>query len=485
MENSKLITHLSALTTNEMRRFGEFVDSPFFNKHEDTKKLFEILRENKDRWARITKQEVYALIFSDKYQEFKINNLMFNLMELLKEFLGQLEYSQSNGKSDFVLKGTLNRWMWKLFEDNSKKERDELESIRIKDQDYFERVFQLERFIDQSIIMRGRKHTPVYFEKMEEALEIGFILNKLKNGCDMLNRMMIFNYKYDLGILNLLLPYIKERWSFFGEIPTINIYYRVLYTFLEPDQHNRFFELVEFIEKNRSQINTEDLTLIYRYAINNGIQLLNVDEKNFSRGTFRLYQAMIKDGLHLENNEIRDMDFKNIVTLACRLKEFDWTKWFMDAHRGNLNVEFRKNTYNFCMAFYYYNQQNYQEALVLLSKLNYKNAFYLINAKSMQIKIFYELKEYDLLLSFLESYRLFLIRNKKISPSRININQNFVKYTRKFIQLLNSKEAYSKKNFHEHLLKLKVELLETKAPMLNKDWLLENLEEVIQRKSLP
>lgn len=121
MENSKLITHLSALTTNEMRRFGEFVDSPFFNKHEDTKKLFEILRENKDRWARITKQEVYALIFSDKYQEFKINNLMFNLMELLKEFLGQLEYSQSNGKSDFVLKGTLNRWMWKLFEDNSKK----------------------------------------------------------------------------------------------------------------------------------------------------------------------------------------------------------------------------------------------------------------------------------------------------------------------------------------------------------------------------
>lgn len=481
MENSKLITNLRALTPNEMRRFAEFVDSPFFNKHEDTKKFFEVIRDHRDRWGRITKEEVYSLIFSGKYQEFKINNLMFNLMELLKEFLGHLEFTQSNEKANFILRGAQNRGMWKLIEDVSKKERDELESIRIKDQEYFERVFQLEQFTDQSIIMRGKNHAPVNIEKEEAALDIGFVLKKLKNGCDILNRMMIFNYKYDLGILHHLLPYIKERWSFFGEIPIINIYYRVLSAFLEPDHHNRFFELVEFIEKNRSEINEEDLRRIYRYAINIGIELLNVDEKKFSRGTFRLYQAMIKDGLQLENDEIRDMDFKNIVTLSCRLKEFDWTKWFMDAHRGHLNVEFRKNTYNFCLAFYHYNQQNYQEALMLLSKLNFKNPFYLINAKSMQIKIFYELKEYDLLLSFLESFRLFLIRNKKISPSRISLNQNYVKYTRKFAQLLSSKEAVSKRNFQESLLKLKTELLTTQAPMLNKDWLLENLDEVIQR----
>lgn len=73
--------------------------------------------------------------------------------------------------------------------------------------------------------------------------------------------------------------------------------------------------------------------------------------------------------------------------------------------------------------------------------------------KIMQIKIFFNLKEYGVLLSFLESFRLYLIRIKKVSSSRIKMTQNFVKYTRKFVFLLKSAPLHKKEKLSKKITK--------------------------------
>jgi hypothetical protein len=476
MRNSKLIINLKFLTPKELRRFGEFLHSPFFNKHEETVIFYDLLFKNIDKWDYLVKEEVFEKIYPGIYNELKMNNLMSCLMNLLQQFLGQVEYEQSQFKTNNVLKATLKRSMWKLFKSNSQKERSRLNKVKVKDQHFYTRMVEFERLNDKYVTSSGRKHDPVYLENGELMWEIGVILEKLKQSCEMLNRMVMYNYNYDLGVLDYLLAYLKDRWSSFEGILIINAYYQVLRIFQEPDNQDHFYKLVEFLGKYRSEFNKEDLKLMYSLAVNRGIESLNLDEEKFSTATFKLYQLMIEDGLHLENMVIHHMSYKNITVLACKVGEFEWAKSFMDSHRGNLNVEYRKNAFNFNMAYLYFTQKKYEEALLLLSKLNFENVFYQINAKIMQLKIFYELKEFDLLLSFLESFRLFLIRNKKVSSSRINMTLKYVQYSRKFVQILNSKNLIRREKYRDSLQELKEELLETDVPMINKKWLMGNLE---------
>ncbi|KAA3621457.1 MAG: hypothetical protein DWQ02_27710 [Bacteroidetes bacterium] len=481
MKNSKLIVSLQHLTSSELRRFGEFVQSPFFNKHQETTQLFDILYEEKDRWESLTKEGVFSRIYSGKYRELKINTLMFNLTELLKKFLVQLE---SNDRGTFVrhlLNGTLKRNMWKLHNSISAKEFSELEETEIKDLSYFNRLYNVHFFTDQSVVLRRKRFSTEYLAGEGEALDVKFVLQKLKISCDMLNRMVVLNCEFDLGMLNEVLSYVESRWDYFKNNEIINIYYKILLTFLEPDNYEHYFNLVDYFEQNRSKFNKEDLWLLFRFAIGKGISFLNTDEDNFIEVVFRLYKAALEEGILIKNNEITHLDYKNIIVLACGLNKFDMAESIIEKYRPYLPVAFRKNTYNFSRAVLYHKQEKYEEALLLLSKMKFTHTFfYQINAKILQIKIFYDLEEYDLLLSFLESFRLMLMRNKKISADRIKSTQNLVFFTKKFVHLLNSRMVIGKKKFKEELEKLRDEYVTTDKPVISNKWLLKCMDQTLE-----
>lgn len=472
---------LEVLNSRELRNFGDFVHSPFFNKHRETMVLFDFLYQKKGEWDVLTKREIFsAVFFKDPYQEGKINDLMSYLMVLLNKYLGQLAYEKSGYESFFMVEGPMERNMRRLFQINSRKERKKIEKSPVKDDTYYLKLSEIDRINDYYYSTIDKEHSPVYLETSDRRLETWFIIRKLRAACDMLNRKMIYDYDYDLGILNHLLTYLKERWDYFGEVLLIRIYYEVLTAFLTPQEPEHFLKLVDLIEKDRDKFNQSDTLMMFDLAINLGINFINLDEKMYGETTFKLYQLAIEDGFHLDNQEIHHMWFKNIITLACKLRYFEWAKDFMDTNRGFLNPEIRNNAYNFNLGQLYYHQQNYNEALKLLNKVNFENVFYQMNAKIMQIKIFFNLKEYGVLLSFLESYRLYLIRIKKVSSARIKMTQNFVKYTRKFVYLLKSAPLHKRKNLQKKLQKLKEELLETESPILTKEWLMENLEKAIK-----
>lgn len=476
MKETKLIINLSALSTKALGNFRDFVHSPFFNKHKETTLFFDFLYDHNGRWERLTKEHVFAAIFpGEKYKEHSINNLMFNLMELLKQFIGQLVYAKKNERALHVIEGAQEQNLRKLSLELIEKEFKKQQKQPVKEGEHFKQLFHLYEFEDNIKNVHQQKIDESLIQHSLYNFEIWFIIEKLRLSCDLLNRMLVYNHQYDLGMIKHLLDYLKERWDYFGKILLVNMYYKILLIFLEPKKHEHFFTFVEVIEKYRDQCNTEDAKRLYDYAINLGIEFLNQEGRIFLSSVFKLYLLLIEDGLHIERGEVDQMRYKNIITLACKVGEFEWARNFMDTHYHNLNVVVRENAYNYNLAFLYYQQQKYQEALVLLSKLNYENVFFQINAKVMQIRIFYALGEYDVLLSFLDSFKLYLIRNKKVARDRINMNINNLRFTRKFVYLMISKETHTKSNFKEKLQKLYAETLQTEMPVIGKDWLLENI----------
>lgn len=477
MKDSKLIKNLSVLTEKELRQFGDFVHSPFFNKHKETILFFDLLFDEFGRWNRLNKERVFAHIFPDQhFKEHSVNNLMFNLMDLYRQFLGQKIYLTDQHKSIDTITGAYEKNLLPLSKSLVEKEITKAKKEKIKDLNHYQRLFKLNDLNDQIANTFQQKIEENALQNAGRDLETAFIINKLRICCDMLDRMVVYKHRFDLGMINQLLGYLKERWDYFGKVLLINIYYQILNIHLKPLKHKHLENLLKLLEQNRGHCNLEDMTRLYSYSINIGIELLNRNSKRYSRSVFQLYLMQIEDGLHLKRGEIEHMPYKNIITLACRLGEFDWAKKFMDDNRNNLNISIRKNIYNFNLAYLYYNQQEYQKALVLLSKLNYENEFYQINTKLMQVKIFFELKEYEVLLSFLESFRLFLTRAKNATPDRIKMTVNFVFYTRKFIQQLNSKNIQTKNQFELNLKNLKQEILPKNIAMIGKDWILENID---------
>ena len=71
--------------------------------------------------------------------------------------------------------------------------------------------------------------------------------------------------------------------------------------------------------------------------------------------------------------------FKNIVSVALWLKEFEWTSNFINSYQSYLNVAHRNTYVNFALSKLRFEEKAYDEALVLLQKVEYSDIFLNLN----------------------------------------------------------------------------------------------------------
>ena len=104
----------------------------------------------------------------------------------------------------------------------------------------------------------------------------------------------------------------------------------------------------------------------------------------------------------------------------------------------------------------------------LVNQYEFKDVLVNLNAKTMLLKMYYELSEYKALESLLESMRAYLQRKKELG-NRINGYKNIVRYTKKLLKV----NPYNK----NQIAKLRQEI-ETATPLTEKAWLLKQLDDL-------
>src|SRR5690606_12553717 len=124
-------------------------------------------------------------------------------------------------------------------------------------------------------------------------------------------------------------------------------------------------------------------------------------------------------------------NYKNIVTLGIRLKEFDWTDRFIEKYKETLAPQFRQNAYTYNLASYYVGKKEYKSALKLLQKVEFVDVFYHLDAKAMMLRMYYELDDTEALESLMQTFKAYLNRNKLISNYQNEVYLNLIKYTQK------------------------------------------------------
>jgi hypothetical protein len=174
---------------------------------------------------------------------------------------------------------------------------------------------------------------------------------------------------------------------------------------------------------------------LYLLAINFGVKKSNEYGTVWLRATFNLYKEALEHRLLLENGFLSRFAYNNMVGIAMRLRETDWAEDFLIRYKPLLERRYREATFSLNSARVAYLRGQYGLALQHLQGADYKDFINSMNAKMLQLKIYYETNEIDLLLSHLDSVQNYIRRQGPIGYHRENYLL-IVRYVRALLRIL-------------------------------------------------
>ncbi|MGB1242987.1 MAG: hypothetical protein ACPG49_10730, partial [Chitinophagales bacterium] len=152
-------------------------------------------------------------------------------------------------------------------------------------------------------------------------------------------------------------------------------------------------------------------------------------------------------------------------------KEFAWTEEFIETYKDKLAPNFRQNAYAYNLAYLYFHQNQFDNALKLLHEVTFEDIGYSIKSRTLLLRVYYELDEIDPFYSLIDSFKIYLKRNKLLSESRKKIYLNFIKFIARLSRL--------PKGQNSRLLKIKKQIEET-SNTANGNWLLQKVNEKLR-----
>lgn len=465
MEKSRLIELFKSLEKVEVKKLRKWVRSPFFNQRQDVILLFDYLDRNRplEKKEQLDRHYVFSKIFpNEPYNEKKIGYAQTFLMTEIKKFLAYQDFSQNEIQPQIsVVRSLRKKGLNRLFESDWKNVNELLEKQPIRNAEYHFYNYQLYNEQYEYTNSISRKH-PKGLQEASDELTNYFIAQKLKQGCDKLSHKSLINADYQKDFLDKVINYVEE--INLENVPAIQIYYSSFKTQSEVNTNENYKKLKKLLKSNQNYFPKQELNYLYLATINYCIKQINAGKGDFTKEALELYQEGLKTDIFLTNGFLDRFTYKNIVSAAILLKEFDWVKKFIYQYKDLLDSKWKEDTFNYSLALMYYSLPDYSKAMPLLQKAEFKDLFHILNARRMLLKMYFELKEFDALDSFLDSFERYLNRHKALGYHKEH-NINLIKVTRKMIRLPQSiKEKEKFKN--------EVELMEG---LIDKKWVVDQL----------
>jgi tetratricopeptide (TPR) repeat protein len=161
-----------------------------------------------------------------------------------------------------------------------------------------------------------------------------------------------------------------------------------------------------------------------------------VYNKFFKDEHYRLLKYSIENDLYPKvGNYFSEASYVIVASESLINKDFEWAEKFIEEFKHKLKSEVRENAYTFCMANLNYRKGNYEKALKFLVKVSIEDIYYQLKVKNLQIKIHYELGNYEMCKSVIDSFRHFLGSVKQF-PEFVRIRfVNYVNFTSRMVNV--------------------------------------------------
>jgi hypothetical protein len=452
MLKSRFIDLLKSLSPEELKSFREFVRSPFHNKNSNVAKLFELLKPFYPEFnaKTLTKEKLFSKLYpGKKFNDTVMRILLSDLLRLGEEFL----IISGSGKDRFgeniiLLQELRDRGLEGLYLSNYRDTKKMLNGISDMRAEFFAR-FELE-VVNVEYYLRKDKQQAVS-PNIQERIEnlIYFTLIELvKNVHDMIMNEKTYNAKFDF---NLAYEFVKSfnfeeligkiRVNRPKQYPILSAYYKLLMAMIEEDSDKRYDELKNSVEENMRFFGKDELTHFLHDLESCCLNRMKYNTSKYRKDTFEVYKLMLDSGTYsFGTEEMTAQRFKNIIIAAVNLNEIEWAEKFVKEYAAKVQLEYRESMYNYGNALIQFKKGEFLLSLQSLNKVKNDYIVLKLDIKSWTLKIYFELGYYEQALSYIDSYRHFLSKNKSLSDHFRERHMNYLKFVQEILKIKMEKE---------------------------------------------
>jgi len=471
---------LNSFSKRELADLADFVSCDYHNTDVHVVNLLGVLRKevvHQKEFDETLQCVAYRAVFPKKAAPKKVLNSqqkalllakMTILTRLAEAFLTYEQLKKNAAcKTELLYPELLKRKQFALFSRNITKDSKTLDIKTAKSvQDY------AQQFKIQSVMLD-------YFRKKElltkednlpeliESLDIYYLVNKLELYVTCISLTGFSAQKsYDYAPMKAIFSLLEL--PEYANHPLIHTY-QIAANLLKDNTIELYEKLIELLNVHSTFIADNDLDNFYKIAISFCTSKIKEGDGTYYREIFDLFQIMDNKNLLKEDNFMPAGKLKNIITVSCKVNEFDWAKETIEKYRPNLEKAYADSVYHFNMGLVAFYQNDFKTALSHFIRVEKVNLAYDMDCRVMLLKSHYELdEEYDerTIRTFLLSER-FIQSHKGLIPTDKKAYKNFVRI---LINIYNTRHGAGKMTAEK--IKIKLEKLEFVS---DKKWLEEKI----------
>lgn len=469
--SNKIWQTLKCLNHEQHLRLLRFLRSPYFISSKNMASLAEwLIRQIQKGEEGFDRKQLWGKLFpGDPYDDVNFRKQCSELMRHTATFMAHENFGADEARQAIetlsfavqhniepALQGTMRQARHLLEEKSYHSFGDFLSNFKIERQHY--------AMMDYAVKVNTRAN----LEELSTQLDLFFLLEKLKIFSAAISQQRTGNFQYKLQFLAPILEHLKNYPV--DEVPELAIYYYSFLTLYEEEEVAHYFKFRRLLDRFTTLMPQQEAIELYDSALHYCTGKINKGDRSFFQEYFDLFEQAIKKGVFLQNGELAAWRYTNIAGAALGLGKIDWAEQFVETFKKHLPAESRQNTYTFNLARVYRFQKRFDDVLALLQNVEYEDIGINLISKLTLLITYYERKDFDVLESFLDSFRVFLTRHKHIPQQRRVSYLNLLKYTRQIIRLT-PVDKKTKKKFQD-------DILQNKGVIVYHEWLLEKLDEL-------
>lgn len=463
MNKSKLVQVLATFSKEEIHALHRFAGSPLNpSRPESARLLFAMMPFILKKKPLPDRRRIFTTVFGKaEFDDQRLRLAMSALLQVTEKYMVYQYIEQNEAAYQMVLS---NRYRARnLLVSSGKalhKGMEALEKSVWKNADF---QFELYKFEEEKYqaALNSPEVESQNLQQLSDQLDAAFISRKLRQSCFLLAHQARYNTPCDFGVMAQLLPFAEN----YLHLPAISLYYFCYLALTQPAEVHYFSMFKEHLIEHGRHFPPSELGDLYLLAINFCTRRYNEGDIRFLQDQFDLYKAGFEQNYLLSEGMLSRFTYLNAAAIGLLVKEYAWVEALTRNYRDYLDPAYRDSLYAINMARLAYQKKEFGEALLMLQRSEYKEAMLAMAAKTLQIKIYFESGEIDLLDSHLKATAAFIRRKKMMGYHRDNY-LNLLQFTRKMVE---------SNPFDREERRQLFDLAQQTRPMAEKEWLLEQL----------
>lgn len=486
MKKTLLIEILSKFSSKEMKEFGDFVNSPYFNKSKSVTLLYSYLnKEYPDfKQERIDKEFVFKLLFPERdYNDGFMRLQIHALNKLAEDFISDIKFRENPYLKDrFLLEHfVLDKKAPRLFEKKYYAVKEKNSKIEIKDADYYLNEFEVEilfgkyKFLIDDNVLNVTDLPKEEYLRKTEYLKNNFFITILNQYRYLLNTKSLFKIDYEDDFREVVIAYLKSHNEYL-KIPVLKLHYLELQLLLEDDE-KFYFELKQHLINNFDSFSWSEKFSTMSILENFCLSMIYKEKDEYCEEKHSLHKFILEKKLFTkyEGGKMTETDFQNIAGMAIKLDKPDWAEEFINKYKAYLDEKDKNNVLNLCFCKLNLYRKNFEKALAYINLIkDIDDVVYKISKKCITLEIYYEQNLVVEAFNYIDSFKHFVSNDKLITDMEKDRISKFIKFTNELLKIKSHKDA-------KDLYVLKTELENTNN-VYKKKWLLNKAEELNTNK---